>query len=73
MSTHQVLYDALAHGFVKMDDLALLIFDEGQLIFMKIVNIIAALDKFRSSSLHPQSPGSSHHEKLLHPKAGKKR
>lgn len=31
LSTHQVLYDALAHAFVKMDDLALLIFDEGKL------------------------------------------
>jgi ERCC4-related helicase len=29
LSTHQVLYDALAHAFVKMDELALLIFDEG--------------------------------------------
>ena len=33
LSTHQVLYDALAHAFVKMDELALLIFDEGQLTF----------------------------------------
>lgn len=30
LSTHQVLYDALAHAFVKMDELALLIFDEGK-------------------------------------------
>jgi ERCC4-related helicase len=29
LSTHQVLYDAFAHAFVKMEDLALLIFDEG--------------------------------------------
>jgi ERCC4-related helicase len=29
LSTHQVLYDALTHGFVKMSKLALLIFDEG--------------------------------------------
>jgi ERCC4-related helicase len=29
MSTPQVLYDAMAHGFVKMNQLALLIFDEG--------------------------------------------
>ncbi|KZM18689.1 hypothetical protein ST47_g10058 [Ascochyta rabiei] len=28
LSTHQVLYDALAHAFVRMHDLALLIFDE---------------------------------------------
>lgn len=30
LSTHQVLLDALSHAFVKMDDLALLIFDEGR-------------------------------------------
>jgi hypothetical protein len=29
LSTHQVLLDALTHAFVKMSDLALLIFDEG--------------------------------------------
>lgn len=29
LSTHQVLLDALTHGFVKMGSLALLIFDEG--------------------------------------------
>jgi ERCC4-related helicase len=32
MSTPQVLYDALAHAFVKMSQLALLIFDEGWLL-----------------------------------------
>jgi ERCC4-related helicase len=29
VSTYQVLLDALLHGFVKMDDLALIVFDEG--------------------------------------------
>lgn len=28
--TYQVLYDALSHGFVKMLDIHLLVFDEGQ-------------------------------------------
>ncbi|KAI9776190.1 MAG: Dicer-like protein 2 [Geoglossum umbratile] len=28
VSTHQVLYDALAHGFVRLKELALLVFDE---------------------------------------------
>ncbi|XPS72365.1 Dicer-like protein 2 [Ascochyta lentis] len=28
LSTHQVLYDALAHAFVRIDELALIIFDE---------------------------------------------
>lgn len=32
VSTHAVLADALSHGFVTMSKLALLIFDEGQLI-----------------------------------------
>ena len=30
VSTHAVLADALSHGFVKIKDLALLIFDEGE-------------------------------------------
>ena len=30
VSTYQVLYDALSHGFVKMSQLSLLIFDEGK-------------------------------------------
>jgi ERCC4-related helicase len=30
VSTHAVLADALTHGFVKMANLALLIFDEGK-------------------------------------------
>lgn len=29
LSTHQVLLDAMTHGFVKMSRLALLVFDEG--------------------------------------------
>lgn len=29
LSTHQVLLDALEHGFIKMQKIALLIFDEG--------------------------------------------
>ena len=29
LSTHQVLLDALTHGFVRLSKLALLIFDEG--------------------------------------------
>jgi ERCC4-related helicase len=29
LSTHKVLHDALTHGFVKMNKLALIIFDEG--------------------------------------------
>lgn len=32
VSTHAVLADALSHGFVKIWKLALLIFDEGELL-----------------------------------------
>ena len=30
VSTYQVLYDALSHGFVKLSQISLLIFDEGK-------------------------------------------
>lgn len=30
VSTFQVLLDALSHGFVRMDSLALIVFDEGK-------------------------------------------
>jgi hypothetical protein len=33
VSTFQVLLDALSHGFVKMGSLALIVFDEGKLIY----------------------------------------
>lgn len=29
VSTYQILYDALSHSFVKLDSLALIVFDEG--------------------------------------------
>jgi hypothetical protein len=29
VSTHAILFDALSHGFVRMNNLALLVFDEG--------------------------------------------
>jgi len=32
VSTHQVLLEALTHGFVKLSKLALLIFDEGSIV-----------------------------------------
>lgn len=33
VSTHAVLADALAHGFVRMEKLALIVFDEGKIFF----------------------------------------
>lgn len=53
LSTHQVLYDALAHAFVRMEELALLIFDEGSSI---LCSMIAA------SKQH-----AAHHCTLRHP------
>ena len=32
VSTHAILSDALGHGFVRMRDLALIIFDEGKMV-----------------------------------------
>lgn len=34
VTTHQVLLDALLHGFVQMSSLALIIFDEGKKVFI---------------------------------------
>lgn len=31
VSTYQILFDALSHGFVSMENLALIVFDEGML------------------------------------------
>lgn len=35
VSTHAVLSDALNHGFVRMSQLALMVFDEGRLSFRR--------------------------------------
>lgn len=35
LSTHQVLFHALAHGFVRISTLALLVYDEGMPIFIE--------------------------------------
>lgn len=37
VSTHAVLADALAHGFVRMEKLALIVFDEGKYLSMSIM------------------------------------
>ena len=34
VSTYQVLLDALSHGFVLMDSLALIVFDEGLVLLL---------------------------------------
>lgn len=35
VSTYQILYDALSHAFVKLDSLALIVFDEGKEPFIR--------------------------------------
>ena len=41
VSTYQILLDALTHGFVKMESLALIVFDEGLLLYIFRVGYIA--------------------------------
>ena len=36
VSTHAVLLDALTHGFVRMDSLSLIVFDEGKRFYDKL-------------------------------------
>lgn len=33
ISTHKILEDAMAHGFVKLEKICLLVFDEGQSVY----------------------------------------
>lgn len=42
VSTHAVLADALTHGFVRMNRLGLLIFDEG-MFFMPLVVVVVVV------------------------------
>jgi ERCC4-related helicase len=43
VSTHQVLYDALSHGFVRLEGLALLIFDEGYRLYLRFLGANAKI------------------------------
>jgi superfamily II DNA/RNA helicase len=61
MSTPQVLYDALAHGFVKMSQLALLIFDEGELTDTPN----ECLTDIESTPLLPEAPCTSYSDSFL--------
>jgi ERCC4-related helicase len=61
MSTPQVLYDAMAHAFVKMSQLALLIFDEGKLID----TLNERLFNTYSTPLLPEAPCTSHSDSFL--------
>ena len=48
VSTHQVLYEALCHGFVQLGGLALLVFDEAHHVFGK-----HPANKIMQSFYHP--------------------
>lgn len=37
VSTYQVLFDAIAHGFVRFDRLSLLVLDEGMDSFIRLL------------------------------------
>lgn len=54
VSTYQVLCDVLYHGFVKMNSLALIVFDEGKLHYSKLP--LNFLSLFISSQLHQEEP-----------------
>lgn len=54
VSTPQVLYDGLAHAFIKLSRLALLVFDEGELnrsFFVFLSLLMAVLEQHADSSV----------------------
>ena len=69
VSTHAVLADALRHGFVRISDLALIIFDEGKVVALRkiLVHFVLALNENCSPSLRKETPGQRHHEEFLSP------
>lgn len=70
-STHAVLSDALNHGFVRMSQLALLVFDEGNYWTQSHLRLAGALIHTRvaSSSLYTGPPGEQNHAVPLPPDA----
>lgn len=66
VSTHAVLADALGHGFVKMAQLVLLIFDEGNL--GGITGMVRAYHD--SSSLRSRTSGKRDYGRVLLPGEG---
>ncbi|ROW12958.1 hypothetical protein VPNG_04661 [Cytospora leucostoma] len=56
VSPHQVLLDALIHGFVKISSLALIIFDEGKTIRFPVLLPLA--DAILAHNCNKKSPGS---------------
>lgn len=66
VSTHAVLADALSHGFVKMSQLALLIFDEGKSTSCpRLMERILLIEKNCSAPLHATACRKQDHAGLL--------
>lgn len=63
ITTHQVLLDALLHGFVQISSLALIIFDEGNTISISFRYSVA--DTLPSTQLYQEAPGQQDHERIL--------
>lgn len=52
VSTFQVLLDALSHGFVHMESLALIIFDEGLFIFLTVNSHLISVSLLKTVTAH---------------------
>jgi len=69
VSTHAVLADALAHGFVKMAQLSLLIFDEGRLkgLPKPCHLILQYVDEFKAHHCSRGHPANKIMKNFYHP------
>ena len=66
VATYQVLYDALSHGFMTMERLALIVFDEGMAavpFYLRTINLF-------STQLHWEKPWRKADDRLLPPSLG---
>lgn len=64
VTTHQVLLDALMHGFVHISSLALIIFDEGNTI-PNCCRRFRFTDYMCSTQLYQEAPWQQDHERVL--------
>lgn len=65
VSTHAVLADALTHGFVRVSQLALIIFDEGRKELPSLMAFSKLTKSLDSSPLHAWPPGKQDHAEPL--------
>lgn len=63
ITTHQVLLDALLHGFIQISSLALIIFDEGNTVSVSCRFPIT--DNCSSTQLYQAAPWQQDHERVL--------